>query len=218
MHKAYRKTAKAWHPDRFREEQAKLDAEERFKRIQVAFRELVEHNPEGWSAPAAGPADTEEKTVAPRVVEPKLEFGGARGCYAGAAIPFRVVERIADLIGTQGFALGLVDLSRRGDAEFSEFLIVATHGLMYRDALQIVSLVSYADIGEMRLVDRREDARTGWWQRMIWMLADSGPRFALEILRRDGSVFCALESPTEDRVKTGLYRFIEAKRRQMPRD
>jgi hypothetical protein len=218
IHKAYRKAAKLWHPDRFSAEAARLEAEERFKLIQIAFRELVEHNPDGWTEPVASAIEVESESLRPRVVEPELSFGGARGCYVGAQIPFRAVDLIYDLIGSQGSALGFVDLSGRSAPEFSQFLIVASHGLMCRDALQIVSLVSYADVGEVRLVDRRSGARTGWWQKMMWALADLGPMFALEILRRDGTAFCAIDNPTEDRVKTALYRFIEAKKRQMPHD
>ncbi|HWT67399.1 MAG TPA: DnaJ domain-containing protein [Terracidiphilus sp.] len=219
IHKAYRRAAKSWHPDRFRTEKTRADAEERFKLIQVAFRELVEHNPEGWSDPT--PNVPEEFIAAPpgnRVAEPKLEFGGARGCYVGAKIPARAVDMIYEMIGSQGSALALVDLSGRRAREFSQFLIVATHGLIARDALQIVSLVSYADVGELRLFDRRTDAGTEWLQKMLWKLADSGPMFALEILRRDGSLFCAVDNPIEDRVKTALYRFVQEKKQQQQRN
>ena len=218
MHKAYRRAAKQWHPDRYPAEASRRLAEERFKLIQVAFRELVEHNPEGWSDPTVNVP--EEFIAAPpdnRMAEPELEFGGARGCYVGAKIPSRAVDMIYEMIGTQGSALALVDLSGRRAREFSQFLIVATHGLIARNALQIVSLVSYADVGELRLFDRRTDAGTEWLQRMLWKLADAGPMIALEILRRDGSLFCAIDNPIEDRVKTALYRFIETKKRQLQR-
>ena len=44
IHKAYRTAAKLWHPDRYENNQRKrLEAEEQFKRIQVAYRELCEH-------------------------------------------------------------------------------------------------------------------------------------------------------------------------------
>jgi hypothetical protein len=66
-------------------------------------------------------------------------------------------------------------------------------------------------------VDRRNDAGTGWLQKLLWMLADSGPRFALEILHRNGTLFCAIDHPIEDRVKTALYRFLDEKRRQVQR-
>jgi len=43
---AYRAAAKRWHPDRFESDPARrTEAEERFKRVQVAFRELAEHSP-----------------------------------------------------------------------------------------------------------------------------------------------------------------------------
>lgn len=44
IRRAYRAAAKLWHPDRFEKTPAKrAEAEERFKRIQVAYRELWEH-------------------------------------------------------------------------------------------------------------------------------------------------------------------------------
>ncbi len=49
VRKAYRAAAKVWHPDRFESNPVKrLEAEEHFKQIQVAYRELWEHceNPE----------------------------------------------------------------------------------------------------------------------------------------------------------------------------
>lgn len=218
IHKAYRKAAKATHPDRFSTEPARATAEERFKLIQIAFRELVEHNPDGWSEPVPAIApDFPAARPQSAIAEPKLAFGGARGCYAGTQIPVRAVELIYDLVGSQGSALALVDLGRGGAPEFSQFLIVATHGLIHRGALQIISLLAYADVGEIRLVDRRTDAGTGWLQKLLWTLADSGPMYALEILRRDGTLFCAVEHPIEDRVKTALYRFLEEKKRQMQR-
>ncbi len=215
IHKAYREAAKAWHPDRFRAEPARREAEERFKRIQIAFRELTEHNPDGW--PDAAPEVVFEVISHNSVVEPPITFGGAPGCYVGDQIPVRAVELIDTLVGSQGSALALVDLGMSRAPEFSQFLIVATHGLIYRDALQIISLLAYADVGEVRLLDRRNDARTSRLQKLMWMLADSGPRFALEILRRDETVFCAIDNPLEDRIKTALYRFLEEKKRQMQR-
>ena len=51
LRKAFRAAAKLWHPDRFeRDPVLRLEAEERFKQIQVAYRELTEHyeDPVQW--------------------------------------------------------------------------------------------------------------------------------------------------------------------------
>lgn len=212
VHKAYRKAAKAWHPDRFTHDAARRhEAEERFKQIQIAFRELTEHNPDGWEElePAA-------EAVPPRTgpTTPTLSFSGAPGCYVGAQIPVGMTELIYSLIGAHDSALALIDLSGRRTEELSQFLILATHGLMQRDALQIISLLSYADVGEVRLADRRSDGNTGWWQKLLWKLADTGPVYALEIYRRDGTLFCAIERAIEDRAKASLYRFLLNRKQQ----
>lgn len=86
IHKAFRAEAKLWHPDRFENNPAqRAEAEEHFKLIQVAYRELWEHceNPVQNSseevpadpvAPTAGPADhTAYQTT---VTAPPLVAGG----------------------------------------------------------------------------------------------------------------------------------------------
>jgi hypothetical protein len=212
MHKAYRKAAKAWHPDRFAHDAARRhDAEERFKQIQIAFRELTEHNPDGWEEPAP---TAEQLPSRARPTGVALSFGGAPGCYVGPQIPARMTDLIFSLLGAYDSALALIDLGGRRAEGPSEFLILATHGLLQRDALQIISLLSYADVGEVRLADRRSDGRAGWFQKLVWKLADAGPVYALEIYRRDGTLFCAIERAIEDRAKATLYRFLQDRRQQ----
>ena len=212
MRKAYRKAARTWHPDRFAHDAARRhDAEERFKLIQIAFRELTEHNPDGWED-AAPPVEEFSPRARPAGVP--ISFGGAPGCYVGPQIPARMTDLIYSLLGAHDSALALIDLSGRQARELSQFLILATHGLMQRDALQIISLLSYADVGEVRLADRRNDGSAGWWQKLLWMLADTGPVYALEIYRRDGTLFCAIERAIEDCAKAALYRFLEDRKQQ----
>lgn len=217
MHKAYRKAAKDWHPDRFAHDANKrAEAEEHFKLIQIAFRELIEHNPDGFVAAAEEVVYVEPTPAPAKPVPPgaSLTFGGARGCYAGTRIPPHASELIHYSIGMQDSPLALIDLEGGLGNPVSQFLVLATHGLLLRDALQIVSLLSYADVGRVRIVDRRTDADTPWWRKMIFKVADAGPMMALEIWRRNGTLFCALENPVEDGVKALLLRFLEERKQQ----
>lgn len=216
MHKAYRQAAKDWHPDRFAHDAAKrAEAEEHFKVIQVAFREFIEHNPEGWDA-LEEPVYMEPTPAPAQPVPPgaSLSFGGARGCYAGTHIPPHASELIYYSIGHQDSPLALIDLEGGLGDPVTQFLVLATHGLLLRDALQIVSLLSYADVGSVQIVDRRTDAKTAWWRKMMFLLNDTGPALALEIWRRNGTLFCALENPVEDGVKALLLRFLEERKQQ----
>ncbi|HVZ82073.1 MAG TPA: J domain-containing protein [Terracidiphilus sp.] len=217
MHKAYRQAAKAWHPDRFAHDAGKrIEAEERFKLIQVAFRELIEHNPEGFAATEEEIAYVEPTPAPAQPVPPgaSLTFGGARGCYAGTRIPPHASELIRYSIGTQDSPIALIDLQGGLGKSVSQFLVLNTHGLLLRDALQIVSLLSYADVGELRLVDQRTDGRTPWWRKMMFKIAGSGPAMALEIWRRNGELYCTLENPLEDGVKALVQRFLEERKQQ----
>src|ERR1700761_3958746 len=72
IHKAYRAAAKLWHPDRFENNQGKrLEAEERFKRIQIAYRELCEHH----EHPLRAAREVEFVTPVQRQRVPTIFFG-----------------------------------------------------------------------------------------------------------------------------------------------
>lgn len=204
IRKAYRRAAKAWHPDRFANDAAKrLEAEERFKQIQEAFRELIEHNPHGWVAPA----EIMEPNPAPKRNVPTILFDGSYGCYSMPDMP-PVAERIIErTLGQLDSALAIIDLGGNGD--FSEFMLLATHGVMMRDGLHIVSLVSYADVREVRIIDRNLQPRSGWGQRLIAKITNARPRYALEIVKNDGTVFCSLDKQMNDGAKTVVYRFLQ---------
>src|SRR5271163_2225141 len=86
IHRAYRSAAKLWHPDRFAGDQSKIhEAEEQFKRLQAAYRELTEHNPEEIESAqenADSPSpDTAADTAPAPVLEP-IPFVPAPGCYS----------------------------------------------------------------------------------------------------------------------------------------
>jgi len=82
IHKAYRDAAKLWHPDRFESAPEQLpEAEEHFKLVQVAYRELTAHqeNPvlessmEGWATPSRSVVMTESQVFVADPFAPKVE-------------------------------------------------------------------------------------------------------------------------------------------------
>jgi hypothetical protein len=208
IRKAYRRAAKAWHPDRFARDAVKRqEAEERFKQIQEAFRELIEHNPHGWAAPV----ETIASAPSPIRKAPRILFDGSYGCYSMPDVP-PVAERIIErTLGRLDSALAILDLSGKdlsGQRNFSEFMLLTTHGVMLRSELHIVSLVSYADVREVRIIDRNLQPRSGWWQKLVAKMTNAGPKYALEIVKNDGTVFCSLDKQMNDGVKTVVYRFL----------
>lgn len=210
IRKAYRRAAKAWHPDRFANDAVKRqEAEERFKQIQEAFRELIEHNPHGWAAPVETIATAPE----PMRAAPRILFDGSYGCYSMPDVPPIAEQIIARNLGQFDSALAIIDLSGMGN--FSEFLLLATHGVMMRDRLHIVSLVSYADVREVRIIDRNLRPESGWWSRLAAKITNTGPRYALEIVKKDGTVFCSLSKEMNDGVKTVVYRFLQQQKQYM---
>jgi hypothetical protein len=165
IEEAYREGVKQWHPDLY-ENYASLraDAEEHFKQLQVAWRELREHSGVSEesptiSSPAAG-VPVESAFVGTRAVEqrPAISFGGAPGCLVASQFTVEIEEIIARHLGKSDTALAIVDLSgaRSHAAGYSHFFLLATRGIMVRDARGIVSLLWYKDLGEVNLIDKRK--------------------------------------------------------------
>ena len=208
---AYQESVKQWHPDLY-ENYASLraDAEERFKQIQVAYRELKEHNTAAGNRrqslsccnlrsrsqlhqpyaellrPAAAPALVWRRARLPDCV----------------AIHAEVEEMVARPSGKAGQALAIVDLggTRSHIASYSQFLLIANRGIMVRDARNIVSLLWYKDLGELTL-DRRarggKPARGKIHRRSLRQPAGC----QLQIYRSNGRSFFSLTDQVDDSVK-----------------
>ncbi len=115
IRKAYRTSAKLWHPDRFENNPVKrLEAEEQFKVIQVAYRELWEHceTPEKKPADDAGQRTAERH--APNYAPPPIFFGDAPGCFTFPHFPPSVVNVIASHLQETESAAAFVELSAAG--------------------------------------------------------------------------------------------------------
>jgi hypothetical protein len=211
LRRAFRATAKQWHPDRFEKQPDKQrEAEERFKQIQVAYRELLDHqeNPEEWlvEIPFASGAKTDDA--------PPIDFGGERECFVAPYFPPFADRIIAAHVREPDRALAMVDLSGPAWAPgtFTQYILLTSHGVFVRDALSIVSLLWHHDLGGIRLVDRRKHGRLSLWQRLVEQLCGTQQKYALEIYRRDGTLFHAIASQVDDRIKKVIYNFLQQKK------
>jgi hypothetical protein len=212
VHKAYRKAAKKWHPDRFiREPEKNEEAEEQFKRVHIAYEALLEHLKFPVETPRVQDVFA-EPIVARR--EPSISFGGAPGCYASPNFPMHALEIILGLGQESDQAIAVVDLTGSFSNKMAQYLVLTVHGIFARDKHNRVSLLWYHDIGDVRLVDRYSGRIFALW-RVFWArIAGSGPRLRLEIHRRNGDEFIAVASEASDNVKKILYRFLQQRRSQ----
>jgi hypothetical protein len=204
---AYREGVKQWHPDLY-ENYASLraDAEEHFKQIQVAYRELKEHN-----TVSAAEVQVESVAIQPQKEEtPVISFGAAPGCLVAKQFTPQIEEMIAPHLGKLGLAQAIIDISgnRSRPANYSHFFLLATRGIMMRDARNIISVLWYADLGEINLIDRNKGGKPSSWQKFMGGLSGSQPGYELQINRSNGVNFCAISSQVDDSVKTAIYDFL----------
>jgi hypothetical protein len=220
IHKAYRDAAKLWHPDRFEAEPDRQpEAEEHFKQVQIAYRELSEHHaragdssladsptadPFAKSDPFAAPAPFGEPAAS--TTPPPIAFGNLPGCFTGPHFPPLAQEVIAAHLSPGQTALAIVDLSRTGD--FAQFMLFAGHAVLVRDSLKMASMLWYNDLGEIRLIDQRRQGRLGLWHRLLERISATPQKYALHMHRRNGALFYTLASQADDSVKKVIYNFL----------
>jgi hypothetical protein len=213
MHHAFRTAARLCHPDLFENDPARrLEAEERFKRLQVAYRELTEHLPAGDEN-----ADTDADAAPPGIsfaeavpVAPVLSFGDAPGCYAAPDLPPLAARIAKDHLAPGAYPVAIVDLN--GDGSFSRFFLLATQSAIVKDVVGFTSLIWYDDLGRVELFSRFPENCRGLWQRFRKMIALPGRWNVLNIYRRNGIRFCSLTNEVDDNVKTVLYRYLLRKK------
>lgn len=210
LQKAYREAARRWHPDRFESDPAqRSEAEEHFKRVQVAYRELIEHHEH--------PVDQPPPTLFTKPVDPPpISFGNAPGCFIAPHFPAHVDQIIGNYLGREHMPLAIVDLARPGGVAgaFSQFLLLADHSLMVRDPLNIVSLLWYTELGEITLTDRRSHGKLTRWQQLADRFLGPQPNYTLQIFRRNGTLFSTLAAAPDDSVKRVIYNFLLRKKHE----
>jgi hypothetical protein len=180
---AYEESVKQWHPDLY-ENYASLraDAEEHFKQIQVAYRELQDHNGVAVELPVESIVMKPDQSPEPPPVATAISFGDAPGCLIAQQFTEEVEEIIARHLGKADRALAIVDLSgARSHASYSHFLLLASRGMMMRDARGLVSLLWYKDLGEVSLTDKRKGGGLGFSRRFMGGFAGSQHHCSLQI-------------------------------------
>ena len=212
IRKAYRTSAKLWHPDRFENNPVKrLEAEERFKLIQVAYRELWDHCEAPEKKPVEDVRGGASERHAPAYTPPIIPFfGDAPGCFTPPHLPLHVLNLIAEHLQDTESAVAFVDLSRMGarNGIGSQYVLLTSHRIIVRDEMNVLSLLWYADLGEVLFVDRRQQRRPRLWQRIVEKTWGIQHRYTLEIKRRNGSHFYSIAGKAHDNVKKVIYNYL----------
>lgn len=225
IRKAYKTAARQWHPDRFEKNPAQRhQAEEHFKLIQVAYRELSEHceNPEQLPLEDLPPsavagtygAGTETEfgstSDAAGPQTPPLFFGNLPGCYTAPnfnAAANRII--LGARMEPTEKPLAFLDLSHgmRQDGNPSQYILLTSYRIFVRNALNIIAFLWFSDLGEIGFIDRMTHGKPRLWQTIVEKLGLE-PRFSLVIHRHDGSHFHSIEGEADDRVKKVIYNFL----------
>lgn len=216
IHKSFREQAKLWHPDKVENfPNLRASAEEHFKRVQVAYRELIEHEARPVVAPEEvfryEPVNHEHEPY-----PPAIDFGNAPGCYAFPDVPKAMEDMVLRHLARGETVLAVVNLKRtKADPKnLTQFLVLASNGILVRDNLNRISLLVYAHLGEIKFNDRRIDGKLPLKARIVEKISGIQQNFELEIYRRDQTLFYALAGQIDDSVKKVLYNFLLRKKYQ----
>jgi hypothetical protein len=227
IRKAYRVAAKLWHPDRFEKLPAKrAEAEEHFKRIQVAYRELWEHceasarsaQGRAQDKPAErkkGPGQGSSGQPPKSSKEPLISFEGAPYCFVAPDFsPYANKIILETRLEESEKLLAFVDLSAGASRSRSpgEYILLTSYRIFVRDAMKIVSFLWFDDLGKVFFVDRNKHRKPRFWQWIVDLFPGIEPRFSLEIYRRNGTLLYSLASAADDRVKKVIYNFLLQKK------
>jgi hypothetical protein len=205
IHKAYRAAAKRWHPDRFEQDEPKrLEAEERFKRIQSAFQELCEH----FENPVRRPREAEFVTPVRTQRIPTIFFGDAVGCFTPPDFPEETQRWIAATgLDSTETPVGFVDLFH-GRSQISRYILLTNHKMYIRDSTDILGVIWYSDLGEINLTELGREKKAGAWQKIATKIAGRAQRYALRICYLNGKVFRELKEQPDDSIKKVIYNFL----------
>jgi hypothetical protein len=226
IQEAYREAVKQWHPDFYENYPGlRADAEERFKQIQIAFRELKEHNAVVAESPAesaavetpsAGISPKEEAPSTSFYAAPFISFGDAPGCLVRSQFTAEVEEIISQHLGKLGTPLAIVDLTgvRSRPANYSQFLLLTELGIMVRDARKIISLLWFRDLGEVNLIDKQKPHKSGILRGLFEGISSSEHRCELQVYRNNGTLFYSISRQADDSVKKVIYDFLQSRKSQ----
>jgi hypothetical protein len=229
IRKAYKTEAKRWHPDRFeRNPTQRLEAEEHFKLIQVAYRELSEHCETPLQLPiedipvgadsaggisSSGQHDSGDFSDSAAPIQddtPTIFFGNLPGCSTApnfSAAANRII--LSARMEPTERPLAFIDLSHgiREAGNPSQYVLLTSYRIILRNALNIVAFLWFTDLGEVGFIDRLTHGKNRLWQSLVEMLGLE-PKYSLVIGRHDGSHFHTIAGEADDRVKKVIYNFL----------
>jgi hypothetical protein len=209
---AYRDSVKIWHPDRFESDpRLRLKAEEQFKRVQVAYRELTEH--ESSCGDSTSRDSTSDETPRKSHKLKTVPIGDLSMCFAAPSFPPNLERRVRQqtCMGHSEEILGIVDLSRTEcrAGDFSQFFLLSNYGIWVNDGLTRNSFLAYGDVGILNLIDHRDSqGKIGWFQRQVEVASGNQQKLSLEVKRQGGSHYFTLSGPADDKVKVIINDFI----------
>jgi hypothetical protein len=212
MEEAYREGVKQWNPDLYQDYPSlRADAEERLKQLQVAYRELKEHNTVAAEVPVVKVVvEARRPDLPPREVVPAISFGGALGCLTAKQFTSQIEEMVAPHLGRLGLAQAIVDLSgsRSRNPNFSQFMLLASRGIMVRDSRNMISVIWYTDLGEVKLIEPHQQSKPSGWQKFMGGLSGGAQGTVLQIDRSNGVSFYTISNQVDDSVKMVIYNFL----------
>ena len=221
IEEAYQESVKQWHPDLY-ENYASLraEAEEHFKQIQVAYRELKEHNASGeirrncLDAKLFGRAThprrqlLHQASAAYQDSARAISFGGAPGCLV-ARISRRSQRDDRRPPGKRSSAhlLAIVDLG--GTRRHRQLLSIPTCWPAAESWCAMPATSSHCS--GTRTWERSPDrqANGGQIRHLAKPLGEppaARPKYALEIYRNNGTLFLSLTDQADDSVKRSHLR------------
>jgi hypothetical protein len=222
IRKAYKTAAKRWHPDRFENNKVqRLEAEEHFKLIQVAYRELSEHfeTPQELpvedipvSAETAAEASAADSfsSAPPKDETPAIFFGNLPGCFTAPNFSAAANRIILDArMEPTEKPLAFIDLSHglKYDGNPAQYVLLTSYRMIVRNALNIVAFLWFTDLGQVGFIDRLTHGKPRLWQTVVGALGLE-PKYSLVIGRHNGSHFHTIASEADDRVKKVIYNFL----------
>ena len=230
IRKAYKTAAKRWHPDRFEHNEVqRLEAEEHFKLIQVAYRELSEHCeiPQELPVediPVSANADSADgdtyagrqdfgdfrNTPAPVQDTPSIFFGNLPGCFTVpnfSAAGNRII--VTSRMEPTEKPLAFIDLSHgmKHDGNPSQYVLLTNYRIFVRNYLNIVAFLWFTDLGTVSFIDRLTHGKHRLWKSVVEAIG-LDPKYSLVINRHNGSHFHTIASEADDRVKKVIYNFL----------
>jgi hypothetical protein len=224
IEEAYREAVKQWHPDLY-ENYASLraDAEEHFKQIQIAFRELKGHNAAVVGSPvessvvrpkAVERVDIQPREEAPSITfsaAPAISFDNAPGCLVASQFTDEVKEIIERHLAKSDTPLAIIDLNGgRSRATYSHFFLLTNRGILVRDTRNVLSLLWYKDLGELAYTEKGSAGKSVFWQQ----ISGGGPKRSLQIHRSDGNHFFSIPDAVDDNIKEVLHNFLSRQKMQ----